>query len=106
MAENWDTQGHSGAESFNDGCDTGNKAGGSSDTFAEGAGGQDEPGRIQEDKINKKKLAEQVFLAPSTHSNVLISLPGSKMMAKSYRSSFDPRKNQASSHTQLSRASL
>lgn len=57
MADTWGAQETNGAKTFDGGFGASNEAF-ASDALADGDAPQEEAGRIQEDKINKKKLAE------------------------------------------------
>lgn len=58
MTDAWGAQDSNGADAFNGGFSASNEDFDALDAFAGGDTAQEEPGRIQEDKINKKKLAE------------------------------------------------
>lgn len=58
MADAWGAQDSNGADTFDSGFGASNEGFDALDAFAGGDTAQEEPGRIQEDKINKKKLAE------------------------------------------------
>lgn len=58
MSDSWAVQDTNGVEAVNGNFGSSHSAFAAADTFAEGDAPQEETGRIQEDKVNKKRLAE------------------------------------------------
>lgn len=105
MADSWGAPEGDGAQATSFKFGTDNEAFASSDTFAGGEAPQEEAGRIQEDKINKKKLAEYALFTPFTEL-LPNTFTDSQTMASSFRSSCDLTRRRVLKSTLVSSAFL